>query len=155
MVDAQTTPATSVDRYWEHFLDQARETGVKDTTVGWHVRHAKTFLKAVSGKRGAGQSRDHMTGDPESAGRIGGIEDRPFRQIVDAFPTLLSTATARVVGAVWVAGPGVLDSTMVKASDRSRATLYTHDARNGSRPDHATNPGAAATRPGEDAARLE
>jgi hypothetical protein len=100
MGDVQTTRTTSVDRFWERFIDLARKNGVKDTAVRWHVRHAERYLKALSGKRLAEHTREDVTGYLESVGRIDGIEDWRFRQIVDAIQMLLSTANAKVVGEV-------------------------------------------------------
>jgi integrase len=103
MGDVQTTRTTSVDRFWERFIDLARKNGVKDTAVRWYVRHAERYLEALSGKRLAEHTREDVTGYLESVGRIDGIEDWRFRQIVDAIQMLLSTANAKVVGEVdWV-----------------------------------------------------
>jgi hypothetical protein len=52
--------------------------------VRWYVRHAERYLKALSGKRLAEHTREDVTGYLESVGRIDGIEDWQFRQIVEA-----------------------------------------------------------------------
>jgi hypothetical protein len=54
----------------------------------------------LDGPRLAGDTREEVTGCLESVDRIVGIEDRQFRQFVDAVQMLRSTANAMVVGDV-------------------------------------------------------
>lgn len=100
MGNVQTTRTTAVDRFWSRFIDLAQHNGVKDTTVRWYVWHAERYLKALAGKRLAEHTGADVTGYLESVGRIGGMEDWQFRQIVDAVQMLLTTANANVVGEV-------------------------------------------------------
>jgi hypothetical protein len=100
MGDVRTTTASAVDRFWRRFIDLARKKGVKDTAVRWYVRHAERYLKALSGKRLAEHTGADVTGYLESLGRIDGIEDWQFRQIVDAVQMLLAAGNANVVGEV-------------------------------------------------------
>jgi hypothetical protein len=97
MGDVQTTRTTSVDRFRERSIDLARKNGVKDTAVRWYVRHAERYLKVLSGKRLAEHRREDVTGYLESVGRLDGIQEWQFLQIVEAVRTLLVTAKAKVV----------------------------------------------------------
>ena len=96
MTESPTTPPTAVDRFWDRFIDRARKKGVKEPAIRWHVRRAEQYLKSFAGKRLAEHSVQDVTGYLESVGRIGGIEDWQFVQVVDAVENLLLTAGAPV-----------------------------------------------------------
>jgi hypothetical protein len=98
MADVQTTRTTSVDRFWERFIDLERKNGGKDTAMRWYVRHAERYLKALSGERLADHRREDVTGYLESVGKMDGIADWQFRPIVDAVQVLLATANANGTG---------------------------------------------------------
>jgi integron integrase len=115
MGHVQTTRTTSVERFWDRFIDLAQKNGVKENAVRWYVRHAERYLKAFSGRRLAEHTREDVTGYLESVGRIDGIEEWQFRQIVEAVRTLLVTANAKVLGEVdWAYW---LDSARTLATD--------------------------------------
>jgi len=44
-------PHTAVDRFWERFIERAREEGIKASAIRWYVHHAEGYLKAVTGRR--------------------------------------------------------------------------------------------------------
>jgi hypothetical protein len=106
MGGVQTTRTTSVDRFRERFIDLERKNGVKDTAVRWYVRHAERYLKALCGKRLAEHTREDVAGYLESVGRIDGIEDWQFRQIVESVRMLLETANATGSSPTWTGPTG-------------------------------------------------
>jgi integron integrase len=92
MPSTRTTPATAVDRFWDRFVDRARNNGVKDNAIRWYIRHAERYLNAFSGKRLAQHTRQDVTGYLDALGRLDRIEDWQFAQIVDAVEILHSLA---------------------------------------------------------------
>jgi integron integrase len=96
MTEHATTPPSAVDRFWDRFIDRARKSGVKEPAIRWHVRRAEQYLKAFAGRRLAEHSVQDVSGYLEGVGRIGGIADWQFVQVVDAVENLLLTAGAPV-----------------------------------------------------------
>lgn len=100
MADIRTTSNTAADRFWNRFIDRAERNGVKEPALRWHVLRAEQYLKAFPDKRLAEHSAGDVTGYFESVGRIGGIADWQFEQIVDAIQNLLLTAGVATVDEV-------------------------------------------------------
>lgn len=74
----------AVDRFWNRFIDQAHNNGVKQPALRWHVHHAGAYLKAFPDKRLANHNLRDVTGYLEQHGKLDRIEDWQFVQIVDA-----------------------------------------------------------------------
>lgn len=91
---------SSVDRFWDRFIDRAQNNGVKQPALRWHVHHAEAYLKAFPDKRLARHSLQDVTGYLEQLGRLDRIADWQFVQIVDAVENLLITAGAAVASEV-------------------------------------------------------
>jgi hypothetical protein len=92
----QATTEAAKKRFWNRFIEQARENGVKETAIQWHVRRAEAYLKAFPDKRLSQHTHEDVTGYLEQAGRLDRIEAWQFVQIVDAIRNLLIIAKASV-----------------------------------------------------------
>ena len=58
----------------------------------WYIIRAKQYIEAFPDKRLATHTADEVTGYLENVGRVGGLKDWQFRQIVDAIQNLFQTA---------------------------------------------------------------
>ncbi|EIC23013.1 integron integrase [Thiorhodovibrio frisius] len=96
MPERQATAETATEGFWERFIALARTNGVKENAIRWHVRCAETYLKAFLDKRLNQHTVADVTGYLEQAGRLDGMVDWQFVQIVDAIQNLLVTARAPV-----------------------------------------------------------
>lgn len=96
MSEHQTTPKSAEERFWDKFVARARENGVKEQAIRWHLYHARTYLKAFPDQRLAHQTSKQVTGYLEQTGRLDRIPDWQFVQIVDAIQNLFLTARAPV-----------------------------------------------------------
>ncbi|MBK1721104.1 integron integrase [Thiocystis violacea] len=97
MAQGDSTTAHAIERFWERFLDLARNRGAKDSALPWYVRHAETYLRAFPEKRLAMHSAQDVAGYLERVGRLDRISDWQFEQIIDAIQNLLETARVPIV----------------------------------------------------------
>lgn len=51
MPEHQTTENAAKERFWDQFTARARQSGVKENALRWHVRRAEAYLTAFPDKR--------------------------------------------------------------------------------------------------------
>ena len=94
-----TSPAqpAAILRFWDKYLALLRRYGIAPRAVRWYVRRAEIYIESVPGRR----LTEHRPADVyiylAELGRLGRLEDWPFRQAVDAIQKLLE-----LVGVSWL-----------------------------------------------------
>lgn len=100
MPEHQATDNPAKERFWDRFIARARQSGVKENAIRWQVRRAEAYLAAFPDKRLKQHTREDVNGYLEQTGRLDGIADWQFAQIVDAIQNLLLTAKLPVAAEV-------------------------------------------------------
>ena len=95
-----TTAGSAESRCWARLTARARQAGVKEGALRWHVRRAEDDRKAFPGKRLGAHTHEDVSGWLQRACRLDRIADWQFVEIVDAVRNLRLTARAPVVDAV-------------------------------------------------------
>ncbi len=82
----------AVARFWDRYLEQLRNQGVKPAAERWYVRRAEQYIQAFPDKRLAAHTVDEVTAHLGVIGRKEGLPDWQFRQVVDAIQILFAIA---------------------------------------------------------------
>ena len=92
-----STPTDAIERFWDKYIKQTLEQGVKKSATRYYVLRVEQYIQAVPDKR----LRDHEPKDVveyfEAQGRLDRIEDWQFRQMVDAIQILF-----RMLDVAWM-----------------------------------------------------
>lgn len=64
MPEHQTTENAAKERFWDQFIARARQSGVKENALRWHVRRAAVYLAPFPNKR--------LKPHPRRRGRLSG-----------------------------------------------------------------------------------
>ena len=78
MPEHPATENAAKERFWDHFIARARQSGVKENALRWHVRRAEAYLAAFPDKRLKQHTREDVNGYLEHMGRLDGIVDWQF-----------------------------------------------------------------------------
>ena len=73
-----TTTPDSVTRFWDRYVANLLNRGVKEKVARWYVRRAEQYLNAFPDRKLAEHTARDVTGYLESVGRKGGLEDWQF-----------------------------------------------------------------------------
>ena len=88
----------SVERFWDRYIEQVRQKGVKEPFDRWYVIRVQEYIKANEGRRLA----DHRPMDVETflgdESRRSRLKPWQFVQVVDAIQTLF----CGIVSPPWV-----------------------------------------------------
>ncbi len=86
------------ERFWDKYIAYLLGNGVKKNSSRWYVIRVEQYIKYYTEKRLVSHTPEDVTRYLEEQGRIGGINDWQFRQIVDALKNLFE-----MIAAPWVA----------------------------------------------------
>ena len=92
MTHTAATRKSATELFWERFTKHIIKQGVKGKFRQWYIICAKQYIEAFPDKRLATHTADEITGYLENVGRVGGLKDWQFHQIVDAIQILFQTA---------------------------------------------------------------
>ncbi len=100
MTHASATPNSAIELFWHCFTNLNIKQGVNAKFREWDIIRAKQYIMAFSDKRLADHTADEVTNYLEKVGRVGGLKDWQFRQVVDAIQNLFLTAGIESVDGV-------------------------------------------------------
>lgn len=87
----------AIARFWERYLEKARNQGVRPAAERWYVLRAEQYIRAVPDRRLAEHTPVDVADYLGKAGREGRLTDWQFLQLVDAIQILFTT-----VGVPWL-----------------------------------------------------
>ena len=83
---------SAIDRFWDRYIAHLYKQGVKEKAARWYVIRAEEYIKSIPDKQLAQHTAKEVTDYLESVGRLDGLTDWQFDQIIDAIQNLFLTA---------------------------------------------------------------
>ncbi len=88
MKSTLSTSTTDIDRFWEKYYNFVTKQGVKEKLLRWYVRHCEQYIASIPDRRLAQHTPDDVSAYLQQQGRLTGISDWQYRQMVDAIRNL-------------------------------------------------------------------
>ncbi len=93
MENHSLTSDTSIERFWDRYIELLCKQGVKSSSARWYVIRAEQYINAYPDKKLHEHQPDDVTHFLQKIGRAGRINDWQFRQAVDAIRNLFRLIT--------------------------------------------------------------
>ncbi len=84
----------AIDQFWDKYIKHISEHGVKQSITRWYLIRAEQYIKAFPNKRLSEHKPKDVNEYLRRQGRLGGIQDWQFRQMVDAIQNLFAMLNA-------------------------------------------------------------
>ena len=94
MKSNNSSPTDATDRFWDNYIKYISDQGVKQSITRWYLVRAEQYIKAFPNKRLSDHKPRDVNEYLKEQGRLGGIQDWQFRQMVDAIQNLFAMLNA-------------------------------------------------------------